>query len=107
MAFVAAAPEAFTAAASDLADIGSAINEANTAAAAQTIRLEAAAVDEVSVQIAALFGAHAQNYQVLSAQAAAFHDHFVQTLAAAARSYASTEAANVQQSLLNLVNAPT
>ena len=36
-----------------------------------------------------------------------FHDHFVRTLDAAAGSYASTEAANVQQGLLNLVNAPT
>jgi hypothetical protein len=36
-----------------------------------------AASDEVSAAIAALFATHAQQYQSLSAQAAAFHDAFI------------------------------
>ncbi|MXI82010.1 PE domain-containing protein, partial [Mycobacterium tuberculosis] len=49
--------------------------------------------DEVSAAVADLFGAHAQAYQALSAQAALFHEQFVQALTAAAGRYASTEAA--------------
>jgi len=62
----------------------------------------------VSAAIAALFGAHGQAYQALSAQGAAFHDQFVQALTAGAGSYAAAEAANASplQDLLNLVNAP-
>jgi hypothetical protein len=108
MSFVTAAPEAFTVAAGDLASIGSTINAANTAAAAQTTSVEAAAADEVSAQIAALFGAHGQRYQALSAQAAAFHDQFVQALTAGAQSYASAEAANASplQGLLDAIQRP-
>jgi PE family len=53
----------------------------------------AAGADEVSTAIAAVFGAHAEGYQALSAQAASFHDQFVQALNAGAGAYASTEAA--------------
>ncbi|WP_373191256.1 PE family protein, partial [Mycobacterium marinum] len=73
----------------------------------------AAAVDEVSIQIAALFGAHARNYQQLSAQAATFHEQFVHTLATASRAYASAEAVNasplqtLEQQVLSVINAPT
>ena len=94
MSFVIAAPEMVTTAASDLANIGSAISAANHAAATPTTRVLAAGADEVSAQIAALFGAHAQGYRALSAQAAAFHEQFVQALRGGAASYASAEAAN-------------
>ncbi len=57
--------------------------------------------------ISALFGSHAQGYQTLSAQLAAYHNQFVRALNAGAGSYASAEAANVQQTLLNAINAPT
>ncbi len=113
MSFVITAPETLTAAASDLANLGSTINAANAAAAIPTTGLLPAAADEVSAQIAALVGAHAQQYQALSARAAAFHAQFVHTLNAGAGSYAATEAANVsllqtvQQDLLGVVKAPT
>ena len=84
MSFVIAAPEMLTTAATDLAGVGSAINAANAAAVASTTGVVAAAADEVSAQIAALFGAHAQDYQALSAQAAAFHEQFVRALNAGA-----------------------
>ena len=52
-----------------------------------------AAADEVSALTAAQFAAHAQLYQAVSAQAAAIHEAFVNTLGTSAGSYAATEAA--------------
>ncbi|ORC05160.1 hypothetical protein B1T48_22425, partial [Mycobacterium persicum] len=108
MSYLIAAPEALMAATTDLANLGSTIGAANGAAAANTTRLLAAGADEVSAAIAGLFGAHGQAYQALSAQAAAFHDQFVQALAAGANSYAAAEAASASplQSLLDAINAP-
>ncbi len=57
MSFVNVAPQLVSTAAADAARIGSAINTANTAAAATT-QVLAAAQDEVSTAIAALFGSH-------------------------------------------------
>jgi PE family len=75
--FVTSIPNMVSAAATDLSSIGSAIGEANAAALAPTTGVLAAGADEVSAAIAALFGAHGQAYQALSAQAAAFHQQFV------------------------------
>lgn len=67
----------------------------------------------MSTAISALFGAHAQAYQALSAHVAAFHDQFVHTLTAGAGSYMAAEAAAasplqaLQLELLNAINAPT
>jgi len=66
MSFVIAAPELVTAAASDLASIGSTISAANAAAVAPTAGVVAAGAEEVSAAVAALFGTHAQAYQALS-----------------------------------------
>ncbi|NLP94405.1 PE family protein, partial [Mycobacterium tuberculosis] len=113
MSFVIAAPEALVAVASDLAGIGSALAEANAAALAPTTALLAAGADEVSAAIAALFGAHGQAYQTVSAQASAFHAQFVQALTGGGGAYAAAEAANVSaaqstdQRLLDLINGPT
>jgi len=97
MSSVIAVPELITTAATDLANIGSTLSRAHTAAAASTVTALPAAEDEVSAEIAALFSAHGQGLQALGAQAAAFHDQFVQALNAGAGSYASGEAANVTQ----------
>lgn len=83
------------AAAGNLASVGSAVRAANGAAATSTAGLVPAAADEVSALAAAQFAAHAAMYQTVSAQAAAVHDMFVNTLTATAGSYAATEAANV------------
>jgi len=107
MSFLIASPELLGAAASDLAGIGTTVSSANAAAAAQTTRVVAAAADEVSEAIASLFSGHALDFHALSAQAATFHDQFVQTLSAGAASYTGTEAANVQDTLSGLVNSPT
>jgi hypothetical protein len=87
-------PEALPAAAGRLTGIGSAVNAQNAAAAAPTTGVSPAAADEVSALTAAQFAAHAQLYQAVSAQAAAIHEMFVNTLGISAGSYAATEAAN-------------
>ncbi len=113
MSWVVAAPEYVSAAASDLANIGSAIGSANAAALVPTSGVLAAGADEVSATVASLFGAHAQAYQALSAQAAFFHQQFVQLMSGGATQYAGAEAANasplqtVEQDVLGLVNAPS
>src|SRR5262249_35606207 len=95
MAFVVVGLEGVGAAAGDLVRLGSVIDAANAAAAVSTTQLVAAGGDEVSAAIAALLGDHGQAYQVISAQAAAFHQQFVQAFNAGAGAYAAAEAANV------------
>ncbi len=94
MSFVTTQPEALTSAAGALQGIGTSINAQNAAAAAPTTGVVPAAADEVSALTAAQFAAHAQLYQSISAQAAAIHEMFVNTLGTSAGSYAATEAAN-------------
>jgi acetyl esterase/lipase len=95
MSYLVAAPEFLASAATDLSNVGSALSAAKAAAATRTTGVLAAAEDEVSAAIAALFSAHGQGFHAVGAQAAAFHDQFVQALNASAGSYASAEAANV------------
>ncbi len=59
MSFVIAGPEELSAAASDLAGIGSAISAANAAAAVPTTNVLVAGADEVSAATAAVFGKQA------------------------------------------------
>jgi hypothetical protein len=94
MSYVIAASEMMTAAATDLAGIGSDLSEAHMAAAAPTVALVPAAADEVSAAVTHLFSRHAAGYQAVATQAAAFHDQFVQHLTASAGSFAHAEAAN-------------
>ncbi len=94
MSFVTTQPEALSAAATNLSGIGSALAAQNAAAAAPTTGVVPAAADEVSALTAAQFAAHAQMYQAVSAQAAAIHEMFVNTLGTSAVSYTATEAAN-------------
>src|SRR5258708_96107 len=110
MSFVIATPELLTAAAGDLGRMGLALSAPHAAAAASTTRVLSAGADEVSAAVAAVFGAHAQNYQSLSAQAADFHTQFVRALSGSQTLYASAEATNLQtleQDFLNAVNAPS
>ena len=93
MSYLVAAPEFLASAATDLSNIGSALGAAHAAAAASTIGVMPQAADEVSEAVAAVFGAHAQQYQALSSEVAAFHNQFVQALTGSGASYASTEAA--------------
>ncbi|WP_415823567.1 PE family protein, partial [Mycobacterium basiliense] len=113
MSFVWVDPELMTGAAAVLARIGSSLAQANVAAAGSTTSVLAAGADEVSAAVAALFGAHAQQYQSASMQMAALHQRFVHALTAGANAYGLAEAANVsplqaiEQNALSLINAPT
>lgn len=94
MSFVTTQPEALSTAAGSLQGIGAAVSAQNEAAAGPTTAVIPAAADEVSALTAAQFGMHGQLYQAVSAQAAAIHEMFVNTLGVSAGSYAATEAAN-------------
>lgn len=112
MSYVSVDPQLVVAATSDLAKVRSTVAAAN-AAATGTTGVAAAAADEISTAIAAMFGAHGREYRAVSAYVDAFHARFVQALANSAGAYASAEASSasvldtVEQQLLNLVNAPT
>ncbi len=113
MSFVSVVPAVVGASASQLARIGAALGDANAVAAAPTTGVLAAAEDEVSAAIAALFSSHGQQFQALNAQAAALHSQFVQTMSDASTVYAATEAANagplqtLEEDVLGVINAPT
>ncbi|WP_415624198.1 PE family protein, partial [Mycobacterium intermedium] len=117
MSYLFAIPDVVSTAATTLANIGSALSEANAAAALATTDVMAAGADEVSAAIAAVFGLHAMDYQAIGAQASAFHEQFVRALTAGAGAYASAEAVNaaatanplqaLQEQVLNLINTPT
>jgi PE family len=94
MSYVVAAPHAVAAAATDLANVGSTIDAANAVASVPTTGELAAAADQVSAAVAALFCGHAEAYQVLRAQMTDFHAQFVQAVNSAGSAYANTEAAN-------------
>ncbi|GFG75549.1 PE family protein [Mycobacterium botniense] len=95
MSFVTVLSEEIVAAADKLAGIGSAVTAQNAAAAASTTNVLPAAADQVSVRQAGLFSVYGQLYQHISAQATAIHQAFVNTLAASAGSYGTTEIANM------------
>ncbi|WP_415823557.1 PE family protein, partial [Mycobacterium basiliense] len=107
MSYVFVSPEVVSAAAGDLASIGSTVSLANAAVSAATTELLAAGADEVSIRIAALFGGHGLEYQAVSAQVAQFQERFIQTLRAGAGSYSWAEAQNAEEALFGLINAPT
>ncbi|WP_186272665.1 PE family protein [Mycobacterium kubicae] len=105
MSFV-IAPEVVQAAATDLAGIRSAILEASQSIAASTTAVAPAAADEISEAIAAMFGGLGQEFQVLSAQAQAFHAEFVKVLNSGVGAYVQTEIANAEQVLANAFAPP-
>jgi hypothetical protein len=105
-------PEFVTSAAADLQSLGSTLTEAHVAAAVPTTGLVAAAADEVSAAVTSLFSDFGTEFQALSAQAALFHQQFVQALHLGAGSYAGAEAAaagplqSLQHDVLGVINAP-
>jgi PE family len=102
-----------TSAAADLEHLGYTLRSAHAAASALTTAILAAGADEVSAAVAEFFGAHGQAYQAFSAQAASFHQQFVQLLNGGGAQYARTEAANanplqtIEQDLLGAINTPS
>ncbi|MDT5138311.1 MAG: hypothetical protein QOD58_2573 [Mycobacterium sp.] len=99
MSYLLTAPESLAAAATDVNGIAAAMHAANAAAAGQTSGVLAAAEDEVSAAITALFNAHGQEYQAVVRRVSAFESGFTQALSAAAQTYTQAEAFN--DALLN------
>ncbi len=98
------------AAATDVARIGSAIDDATAGAAGPITDVAAAAGDEVSAATAAFFNTFARDFRALMSRAASFHDGFARALAAAGSAYLDAEAANtaaVSGALGSLTGAPT
>lgn len=106
MSLLSVVPNVVSSASADLEELGIALQSAKAVAAARTSLLAAPAADEVSAAIAALLDANAREFQHVSVAAAAYHDQFVQLLNGAAAEYFSAETANVQQILVDAVNAP-
>jgi hypothetical protein len=99
MSFVVATPETVAAAAGNLVGIGSTLREATAAAAGQTTAITSAAADDVSLALSELFGSYGQQFQAISAEAAAFHNEFVRVLNGGAAAYLNAEIANTQQTM--------
>jgi len=106
MSFVIAAPEAVQAAAEDLAEIRASLADAAASVAGPTTGLVPAAADEISAAMSAMFGDFGQKFQWLSAEAQAFHAEFISLMNAGAGAYVSTEIANAEQAVANVVDAP-
>ncbi len=96
MSYMNVSPDVVAAAARDVAGIGSALEQAHAAAAHVTTSVVAAAGDEVSAAIAAVFSGHGQAFAAASAQAAGFHNQFVQALSTTGSAYAAAEASSGQ-----------
>ncbi|OBK13849.1 PE family protein [Mycobacterium asiaticum] len=105
MSFVFVEPQMMAAFAANLSGIGSALSAANATAAASTTGVLAAAADEVSAGIAALFSENAVGYQQVSAQVAASYERFVQAVTSGANAYAAAELGTAQ-TLVNGLAAP-
>jgi hypothetical protein len=101
MSFVSVAPELLQGAAQQLAGVGSSLAQAAATATGPITGITAAAGDEVSVAIAAVFGDAGRQFHAMSAQAQAFHTEFVSLMNAGAGAYASAEAANAEQVLVD------
>ncbi len=104
MSLLSIAPDLVSAASGNLENLGAALRSASAAAAGQTTAIAAPAADEVSAAVTALFGARGQEFQALSAKAAAFHEEFVNLLNGGAAQYVSTEVANARQTVMNALN---
>lgn len=105
MMYLTTAPQMMMATAADVARIGSAIGDANAAAAGRITAVAAASADEVSTAAATLFSSYAQEYRAVMSQVAAFHNRFTAALTAAASAYLDTEAANAA-AVVNALTAP-
>jgi hypothetical protein len=99
MSYVIVVPEMLTAAAGDLATLGSDLSMAHTAAAVPTVALVPAAGDEVSTGIAHLFSRYAEDFHGLAGKAAASHEQFAQNLKTGAAWYTGIE--KLHSALLN------
>ncbi len=104
MSYVITEPELVQGAAQDLAGIRESLVEATANVSGPTTAIAAAGQDEISIAIATMFGNFGQEFQVLNAQAQAFHTEFESLLASGASAYVGAEAANAEQLLTDAVH---
>ncbi|GAB2996661.1 PE family protein [Mycobacterium bourgelatii] len=91
MSHLSVAPDSLMAAAADLENMANSIDAAHRFAAPATLAVSPAAADEVSAGIAQLFSQHAQAYQAVARDAAAFQERFIQNLTASGSAYAAED----------------
>ncbi|MFV8320564.1 PE domain-containing protein [Mycobacterium sp. 23] len=96
MSYVIAASQLVHHAAHELAGIGTSLADAAATVAGPTTGIAAAAQDEISVAIAALFRDLGREFQTVSAQTQSFHAEFVNSINAGAAAYAGAEAGNAR-----------
>lgn len=96
MSYVIAASQLVHHAAHELAGIGTSLADAAATVAGPTTGIAAAAQDEISVAIAALFRDLGREFQAVSAQTQSFHAEFVDSINAGAAAYAGAEAGNAR-----------
>ncbi|OBK31020.1 hypothetical protein A5634_00835 [Mycobacterium asiaticum] len=95
MSYVIAAPDLMQGAAQDLAGLRASLAEATATLTGPTTGIAAAAQDEISTAVAALFGSFGEEFQAINTQVHEFHQQFVGSLNAGAAAYASAEAASL------------
>ncbi len=111
--FVSVVPGEMSAASVDLNRLAAALRQANAVAALPTTQIAAAAQDEVSAAMAALFDRVGADFQTLSLQTTLFHQRFAQAVNAAGLAYAGAEAAatspqqTLEEGILAAIDAPT
>jgi PE family len=95
VSLVTVSPELVATAAQNVGGIGAALQQAHAAAAPATASVVAAAGDEVSAAIAAVFSGHGQAFQAVSARAVNFLTGFEASLKNAASHYGAAELDNL------------
>ncbi|WP_459758565.1 PE family protein, partial [Mycobacterium riyadhense] len=101
MSFVNVAPEMVATAATELTSIGSTVGAATAAVAVPTTGVMAAATDEVSAALAALFTEYGQQFQTVAAQMAASYQQFTRNVMASVNAYTAAETTNIRQFVLS------
>src|ERR1700753_3993393 len=110
MSYLLIAPAILASTASNIGEIGSSISSAGATAAGATTGLAAAAQDEGSRAITALFNSYGRDYQAAGSQASAVHRAVAQALSAAANAYAEAEsngAALVSSGVATVLGQPS
>ncbi|OBK14158.1 PE family protein [Mycobacterium asiaticum] len=106
MSYVTVQPDLIATAAANLEEIRSVVTAAGAAATAPTTGLAAAAADEVSEALAALFGAYGRQCQAMIGQTTAFQAEFARIMAAGGLAYLESEVANAASTALEPIISP-
>lgn len=101
MSFVSLVKDDVRLAVAQVDEFGNAVKAAQSVTLAPTTGIAAAARDEVSAAVAAVFSSHGRTFQSLCTQAVAFNEKFTGTLVSALSSYVSTETTAIEGFLTN------